>query len=573
RTLTPDQLVIQRAIDLTSANAAIDTDTAVFSDVLSNYTVEDTGDGWTTVTHLAGLGADGTDRVHNVERLQFADQTIIIDESAPINSLPGGSLTLLSTEPNGSFLPGFAINVVEAITDPDNVTGPNPAGNVNGPFIYTWQVLIGANWVPLEVGPLETPVVGPTFTPGPEEAGLIFRVVASFTDAAGVPEVFTSGPSFPVGFINTPPAVANGIDDQATDEDALFEFSVPNNAFADADAGVGDVLFYSSNEALDWLTFNPLTGEFSGTPDDSDIGTTSITVTATDLFGAQVSDTFDLTVANINDAPTGAVTISGTATEDQTLTVSNTLADDDGLGAITYQWMRNGVAIGGETGTSYTLTDIDVNANITVVASYTDAQGTPEAVTSAAVGPVVNVNDAPTDITVSNTVLPEHVAGVLATLTGADVDPGEILTYSLLTADPRFTLNALTGELSVSDQVTLDFERGIALAEGPINLTVRVTDSANVSYDEAFTFTVGDVNPDLATGTLLGDLVYGGSDADNINGSGGDDTIVGGGNNDIINGGTGNDTVLYTFGDGSDAVDGGDDTDTLIVTGTGGVNT
>ena len=47
-------------------------------------------------------------------------------------------------------------------------------------------------------------------------------------------------------------------------------------------------------------------------------------------------------VTNVNDAPTGTVTISGTAPEDQVLTASNTLADADGLGAISYQWQRDG---------------------------------------------------------------------------------------------------------------------------------------------------------------------------------------------------------------------------------------
>ena len=46
-------------------------------------------------------------------------------------------------------------------------------------------------------------------------------------------------------------------------------------------------------------------------------------------------------VANVNDAPTGSVTIDDTTpTQDQTLTASNTLADADGLGAITYTWQR-----------------------------------------------------------------------------------------------------------------------------------------------------------------------------------------------------------------------------------------
>ena len=75
-----------------------------------------------------------------------------------------------------------------------------------------------------------------------------------------------------------------------------------------------------------------------------------------------------------------AVTISDTPTEDQTLTASNTLADADGLGPISYQWQGDGVDIAGATGATYTLTQADVGTLITVVARYTDGQGTAESV-------------------------------------------------------------------------------------------------------------------------------------------------------------------------------------------------
>ena len=65
-------------------------------------------------------------------------------------------------------------------------------------------------------------------------------------------------------------------------------------------------------------------------------------------------------VTNVNDAPTGLVTISGTAQENQVLTASNTLADADGLGTISYQWQRDGGDVAGATGTTYTLGDADV---------------------------------------------------------------------------------------------------------------------------------------------------------------------------------------------------------------------
>ena len=70
-------------------------------------------------------------------------------------------------------------------------------------------------------------------------------------------------------------------------------------------------------------------------------------------------------MTNVNDAPTGAVTISGTAQENQVLTASNTLADADGLGAISYQWQRDGVNVVGATAATYTLGDADVGHAIT----------------------------------------------------------------------------------------------------------------------------------------------------------------------------------------------------------------
>jgi hypothetical protein len=119
----------------------------------------------------------------------------------------------------------------------------------------------------------------------------------------------------------------------------------------------------------------------------------AITVVAsfTDGKGTAESVTANLTgsIANTNDAPTGTVTISGTAQEGQTLTVTNTLADADGLGTITYQWRADGVAIGGATGNSYTLTLADVGKVISVVASFTDGAGTGESVTQAMSGAAV----------------------------------------------------------------------------------------------------------------------------------------------------------------------------------------
>ena len=78
---------------------------------------------------------------------------------------------------------------------------------------------------------------------------------------------------------------------------------------------------------------------------------------------------------------------------------------------VSYGWNRDGVAIDGATDAAYTLTGADVGAHITVTASYIDAQGTPESVTSAPTEAVGNLNNLPA------------VASALPDITPAEDDP------------------------------------------------------------------------------------------------------------------------------------------------------
>ncbi|WP_038177351.1 putative Ig domain-containing protein, partial [Vibrio pacinii] len=100
---------------------------------------------------------------------------------------------------------------------------------------------------------------------------------------------------------NDAPTVTHAVADQAVDQDGTLQFALPADTFSDIDHG--DTLMLSTGTLPAWLHFDASTGTFSGTPANSDVGQTSITVTATDTAGAQVSTTFDLTVNNVNDAP------------------------------------------------------------------------------------------------------------------------------------------------------------------------------------------------------------------------------------------------------------------------------
>lgn len=110
-----------------------------------------------------------------------------------------------------------------------------------------------------------------------------------------------------------------------------------------------------------------------------------VVATTTDALGGTTEFVGNAaTVANVNDAPTGSVSITGTATQGQTLTASNTLADADGLGTLAYQWKADGAVISGATASTYTLTQAEVGKTITVTASYTDGFGVAESVDSRA---------------------------------------------------------------------------------------------------------------------------------------------------------------------------------------------
>jgi len=89
--------------------------------------------------------------------------------------------------------------------------------------------------------------------------------------------------------------------------------------------------------------------------------------------------------------PDSPVSVIGTPTQGETLNADTSLLEDtDGLGALSYQWQRDGAEISGATVDSHTLTQDDVGRQISLVVSYTDDQGTPEEVTSAATSAVVN---------------------------------------------------------------------------------------------------------------------------------------------------------------------------------------
>jgi poly(3-hydroxybutyrate) depolymerase len=246
---------------------------------------------------------------------------------------------------------------------------------------------------------------------------------------------------------NDAPTVANIIPDQAATEDAAFSFAFASNTFADVD--VGNTLTYtatlSGGGALpSWLTFNTATRTFSGTPLNANVGTVAIQVTASDGT-ASVSDTFNITVANTNDAPTVANIIPDqAATEDAAFSfafASNTFADVDVGNTLTYTATLSG---GGalpswltfNTATR-TFSGTPLNANVGTVAIQVTASDGTATVSDTFNITVANSNDAPTTSAVTLAPIAEDSGVRLITqaellANAADLD-GNTLTASGLT--------------------------------------------------------------------------------------------------------------------------------------------
>ena len=333
-----------------------------------------------------------------------------------------------------------------------------------------------------------TPIDGATasqYTLTDADVGAEITVVASYTDGRGNPESVSSDATDTVGNINDDPTGAVSISGTATQGEIL----TASNTLADDD-GLGTITY---QWVRDGTPIDGATGS-QYTLTESDVGS-EITVTAsyTDGHGTAESVSSDATdaVANTNDDPTGSVSISGTAAENEILTASNTLADDDGLGTISYQWVRDGTPIDGATDTQYTLTEDDVDAVITVVASYTDGHGTEESVSSAATDPVLNVNESPTgEVSISGTATENEILTASNTL--ADQD-------GLGTIDYQWYRDGVEIDGATGSQYTLvDADVGAA-----ITVAASYTDghgtSESVSSDP--TDSVQNVNDD-PTGTV-----------------------------------------------------------------------
>jgi hypothetical protein len=402
---------------------------------------------------------------------------------ANVNDTPSGSVTISGTTTEDQVL-----TVSNNLADEDGF----------GTISYQWK----------RAGAAISGATSTSYTLIQADVGKAITVTARYTDAQGTAESVSSVATAGVANVNDTPSGTVTISGTATEGQVL----TAGNDMVDED-GLGSFGYQWKRGGVD------ISGATSSsyTLGQADVGK-AITVTAsyTDALGTDESVTSAATaaVANVNDTPSGTVTISGTATEDQVLTAGNDLGDEDGLGSFGYQWKRDGVEISGGPINSYTLGQADVGKAITLVVSYTDAQGTAESVSSVATAAVANVNDAPT---VSDLIRSGNEDSTITiTLSGIDEDPGDILTSSVVSL-PSHGSVSLSGTTATytphinfngSDSFMFKVNDGSADSNSAsVNITVNPVNDAPVADDQSkitdedtavtIALTASDVDADL----------------------------------------------------------------------------
>jgi len=301
---------------------------------------------------------------------------------------------------------------------------------------------------------------------------------------------------------NSPPFVDEGIADQTADEDQAFDFTFDQDAFGDAEDGT-NLTYQASladNSALPpWLDFDAGNRRFTGLPTNDDVDVLSVKVTASDRFGAMISEIFQLTVANTNDPPEVVSAIPPqTADEDALFELDTSVHfDDDDLpfgDSLSFSATESGtsslpgwLSIDGITGVlSGTPTNSDVGT-VDIEVRVEDQSG--QSVSQTFSLEVRNTNDSP--FVTQQIATQTATAGTPFSLAAGDRfdDPdlihGDMLTFSAL-ADGE----ALPAWLSINPQTGLVEGTPAEGDVGSLEVEVTATDEDDESDSQTFTLNV-----------------------------------------------------------------------------------
>ena len=337
------------------------------------------------------------------------------------------------------------------------------------------------------------------------------RVTATDTGTLSVSDVFT----FTIQNVNEAPTVAAPLVDQQATQGTLFTVVVPTSTFADVDAG--DTLTYSATRAdgaalPTWLTFNPSTRTFSGTPQGSDLGTLDVRVTATDAGTLSATDVFALAVLPIT-GTAGNDSLTGTSGDDVILG----LAGDDVLqGLAGNDFLDGGSGLDTMTGGTGNDTYVVDNAGDVVTESANSGTDTVQSTLTYTLG--ANLEN--------------------LTLTGSTPinGTGNTLNNVLTGNSANNTLNGGTG----ADTLIGGQGNDLYVVDNVGDVVTELASEGADLVQSAISYTLG---------AHLENLTLTGAIATNGTGNALDNLLTGNSGANVLTGGAGNDTYVVSAGD------------------------
>ncbi len=301
---------------------------------------------------------------------------------------------------------------------------------------------------------------------------------------------------------NRVPVLDNAIPDQTFTGAGQHTFSVPTNTFVDLDNNplTHSATLIGGGALPGWLSLNPTTGVFSGNPGTTATSPIQIRVTAKDGNGTSAFDDFQLTLVNVNDAPTDIALLPSTVAENQSsgAVVGNfTTSDLDFGDSHAYALVAgsgstdNGsFAISGNTLKTAASFNFEAKSSYSIRVRSTDTNGTPfeKALTIT----ITNVNEAPTDITLSKSSVDENqgIGAAVGNFTTTDPDAGDSHGYILVSGmgsgdNALFTVSGNT----LKTAVTFDYE-----TKSSYSIRVRSTDAGMLPVEKIFSITIDNAN-------------------------------------------------------------------------------
>ena len=407
------------------------------------------------------------------------------------NSIPTGTPTL-----SGTFKAGQIITIDRTpIQDTDNFSGYTPTYNysfeISGDNGTTWTKLTSA----------DATDNNSTYTLTTAEVGKQVRGVVSCLDGYGTNESVASDPSTLV------------VGNQAPTELSLSSSTFNENIAASSQIGTlsstdpdsGNTFAYSlvsgtgsTDSAAFTINGNQL--KINASPDFESKSAYIIRVRTTDQDGLFFEKNLNLGVVNVNEAPTNLSLItSGINENSPSGTLIGTLAatDPDAGSTCSYALVTgngtndadnnlveivNGNEVRVKSGASI---DFETNPQLNLNIQVTDNGGL--TFTKAVTATVLNVNEAPTNLSLITSGINENspAGTVIGTLAATDPDVDPTFTYALAAGNgindsDNALLEIVGNQVRVKSGASIDFETNPQL-----NLNIQVTDNGGLTFTKA----------------------------------------------------------------------------------------